>query len=190
MTVLSGPGNDLPARPASPGTGASCDQELMSWAHGLGAVQEAERVGSWRVGTEHLLVASLLDPIARRLAHEAGGDFSAVQAQVGRPVDVGIGARPGVLPAPDEMHLSDGSVRALGALQERTGREADLTGWVRRDRSTDPRGRSVVRRRLLALLLEETAPGGARRVVDALGLTAQATWLIGRLGEPDPSVTL
>jgi hypothetical protein len=44
--------------------------ELTTWARALGALQEAERLGSWRVGSEHLLLACLLDPVVRRLVRD------------------------------------------------------------------------------------------------------------------------
>ncbi|MDD7966203.1 Clp protease N-terminal domain-containing protein [Actinomycetospora lemnae] len=188
--MLSGPGNVSSGAPGVTGGGAPDGGDPTSWARGVGALQEAERVGSWRVGSEHLLVASLLDPVARRLVAEAGVDFGVVQAEIGRPVHAGIGAPAGLLPRPEEMALSDGATRALERLRARVGDDPALATWVRPDRSTDPRGRSLVRRRLLVLLLQGEGPGGAWRVLDRLGIAPHTDWLVGRLGEPDRSSPL
>ncbi|MDD7932719.1 Clp protease N-terminal domain-containing protein [Actinomycetospora straminea] len=188
--MLSGPGNAPSGAPDVAGGGAPRCGDPTSWARGIGALQEAERVGSWRVGSEHLLAASLLDPVARRVVLEAGVDLGVVQAQIGRPVHAGIGARPGLLPRPEDMSLSDGATQALERLRARIGDDPSLATWVRPDRSTDPRGRSVVRRRLLVLLLEGEGPGGAWRVLDRLGVAPHTERLVARLGEPDPSSPL
>ena len=159
--------------------------DLLAWARGLGALQEAERLGSPRVGTEHLLLACLLDPVARRLAHDAGLDLTAVQRAVGPPVHAGIGARPGLLPGADQMALSDGAGRALTALRTAAAGDGAFADWVREDRSTDPRARSVLRRRLLTLLLEDDRPAAARSVLARLEVEPRVAWLVARLADPD-----
>lgn len=161
------------------------DPVLITWARGLGALQEAERLGTPRVGSEHLLLATLLDPVARRLAHDAGLDFTALQRHLGPPVRAGIGGHPDLLPAADQMHLSDGAVQHLDALRAGAADDPRFADWVRPDRSTDPRARSVLRRRLLGLLVESTEPGAARTALDELGIETRAAWLVARLAEPD-----
>ncbi|MEJ2889624.1 Clp protease N-terminal domain-containing protein [Actinomycetospora aeridis] len=187
--MLPGPDDGAPrggGAAGAPGApGAPDDPDLTTWARGLGAIQEAERLGSARLGTEHLLLASLLDPVTRRLAHDAGLDFSAVQRHLGPPVRVGVGAGTGALPTTEQMYRSDGATRVLSTLRDGAADEPRLTGWVRPDRSTDPRGRSVLRRRLLALLLEDTAPGAARTALDQLATGSRAAWLVEQLNGPD-----
>ncbi|MEJ2865548.1 Clp protease N-terminal domain-containing protein [Actinomycetospora flava] len=178
--MLSGAGDAAPPAGDDPG-----DPELVAWARGLGALQEAERLGSSRVGTEHLLLACLLDPVARRFAHDAGLDFTSVQRHLGRPVHAGIGARPGLLPGPDQMRLSDGAGRFLTALRDAADGDARVGDWVRPDRSTDPRARSLLRRRLLTLLLEDVTPGAARSLLDGLDVAPDVGSLVARLAEPD-----
>ncbi|GAA4916333.1 ClpA/ClpB-like protein [Actinomycetospora succinea] len=180
--MLSGAGDAAPLEGGSPD-----DPELVAWARGLGALQEAERLGSVRVGTEHLLLASLLDPVARRLAHDAGIDFSVVQRDIGPPVRAGIGARPGLLPTTDQLRLSDGADHALRALRDDAAGDTRFDGWVRPDRSTDPRARSVLRRRLLAALVEGEGTGAARSVLARLDVPPHTTRLVARLAEPDPA---
>ncbi|WP_345411702.1 Clp protease N-terminal domain-containing protein [Actinomycetospora chlora] len=152
----------------------------VAWARGLGAIQEAERLGSWRVGSEHLLLATLLDPVVRRLLFEAGVDVG-LQRRIGRPLRTGIGAPPGILPRTAEMALSDGAVRLLATLEERTRTDAALAGWVRPDHTTDPQGRSIVRRHLLVTLLDDAEPGAARTLLDEHGVDTHAGWLAERL---------
>ncbi|MDD7939181.1 Clp protease N-terminal domain-containing protein [Actinomycetospora lutea] len=178
--MLSGVGDEAPVE-----GGAPADPDLVAWARGLGALQEAERLGSSRIGTEHLLLASLLDPVARRLAHDAGIDFRTVQRHLGPPVRAGIGARPGLLPTTAQMYLSDGAGRALAAVRDGAAGEALFADWVRPDLSTDPRARSVLRRRLLALLVAGEGADAARSVLARLEVEPRRDWLVARLADPD-----
>jgi hypothetical protein len=188
--VLSAAGDQAPAGPSGGGTAGGArvrpepspdEPRPVAWARGLGAIQEAERLGSWRVGSEHLLLATLLDPVVRRLLFEAGVDVGGLQRRIGRPLRTGIGAAPGTLPRTDEMALSDGAVRLLAALEERTRTDPALAGWVRPDHTTDPQGRSVVRRHLLVTLLRDAEPGAARGLLDEHGVDTHADWLTERL---------
>ncbi|MFC5138883.1 Clp protease N-terminal domain-containing protein [Actinomycetospora rhizophila] len=182
--MLPGVGDEAPVE-----GGAPEDPDLVAWARGLGALQEAERLGSARVGTEHLLLASLLDPVARRLAYDAGIDSRTVQHRIGPPVRAGIAAPPGQLPGAGEMRLSDGAGRVLAALRDGAEGEPAFAGWVRPDRSTDPRSRSLLRRRLLALLvagdLEGGEAGGARSLLARLEVEPHLDRLLARLADPD-----
>jgi hypothetical protein len=167
------------------GIGDEAEPDLTDWARGLGALQEAERLGTPRVGTEHLLLASLLDPVARRLAHDAGIDFTTVQRHLDPPVRAGVGGGAGLLPAAGEMVLRDGATRVLDALRTSAAGDARFAGWVRPDRSTDPRARSVLRRRLLGHLVESTEGSTARTILDEIGIADRAAWLVARLDDPD-----
>jgi isocitrate dehydrogenase kinase/phosphatase len=83
------------------------------------------------------------------------------------------------------MYLSDGASRLLSALEDRTRADTRLATWVRPDHTTDPHGRSVVRRHLLSTMLDDDEPGAARRLIDELGFATHAAWLVERLIEPE-----
>jgi hypothetical protein len=140
---------------------------LAEWARMLGAQQEARRVHSPRLGTEHLLMATYADPEVRRRMADIGADMRAVQARVGAPAAIAGTSSPRGT-APSTVTLSDGAVRVLHALLTTVGEDPLLARWTDPGRGRNPRVMSALLRLLLVGLLRDPGHGAARRILDDL----------------------
>jgi hypothetical protein len=142
-------------------------RRLAEWARMLGAQQEARRVHSPRLGTEHLLMATYADPEVRRRLAEIGADMRAVQARVGTPAAV-MGTSSPRRSGPSSVVLSDGAVRVLHTLLTTVGEDPVLARWADPGRERNPRVMSGMLRLLLIGLLRDPGQGTARRIVEDL----------------------
>jgi hypothetical protein len=133
----------------------------------LGAQQEARRVHSPRLGTEHLLMATYADPEVRRRLADIGADMRDVQARVGTPAPMtGNSSPPG--PGPSSVILSEGAVRVLHTLLTTVGDDPLLARWTDPGRGRNPRVMSALLRLLLVGLLRDPGHGRARRILEDL----------------------
>lgn len=137
------------------------DGRAMRLASRLGIVQEARRLRGAAVGTEHVLVASLADPIVRRALKNVGVDLRDVQVLVTRASE----GRP-------RAEGSAGSITAAAAAVI-VRVDAETTG-LDPDRRPEPTVLSTALGALMTVLLRDEQDTTARRILTELGLLEHA----------------
>ena len=124
----------------------------------LGAVQEAQRLGSQLVGTEHLLIATMTDPLVRRTFLSLGIELRHVQSAVtdlsGRREAGSGGSRRG-------SELTPEAAEAIERLRQTVPDFAFTT-------RADPHVLSAALRALLVTLFTGPSGTAARTVLDEL----------------------
>jgi hypothetical protein len=131
----------------------------------LGATQEAHRLRSRRVGTEHLLIAATADPAVRSALLHLGRDLREIQALV--------------TAVSDAQASRSGPVSLSPHAEEVLGRVLDsMPGLDPEDGFVSPAERSRGLGRLLACLLTGPPHTAAHRALTELGLTERQAVLI------------
>lgn len=134
------------------------DPATRELARLVGAYQEASRIGHATIGTGHVLLATLADPVGRRETARAGVDLATVQSAVRADEDA----------VPDGrrlLHRDMGLTDEVCALLDEVGRRHAAL-------DTDPRhgptGVSPLLRRLLAALLTDHEDTRGGRILAAI----------------------